>query len=393
MKGCGSKDVKKAICAVFVICTMIGFGIWCAPSVYAQEETTALWETMPDGFGDWEDYVPEDVKGQLPDGLFSANVSEAYAALRELMTFGGLLRVVLQLLGLHLSDGIGLLATLVGLVLLAAVLQSVQKALGGKGAEMFGFCVRLTMFAAIITQGVALLGHVQGYFSELQALLGAMVPVMGTLYALGGNLTQAVVNQEVLTVALAVCQYVGSATVLPICGVCFALSLLDAFRSSVRLDAVSSLIKKWYAAFLGFLMTVLTTVLSAQSVLTSRADSLHMKGVKYAVGNLVPVVGGAVSGTLSTVAAGVGVLRGVCGGCGVLLIALLLLPTLLELLLYRAVFQLVCSAAGMLRCEGEARLLGEMAGLYGYLAAVAAICTVTFVVALAILMSGNAAVS
>ena len=87
-----------------------------------------------------------------------------------------------------------------------------------------------------------------------------------------------------------------------------------------------------------------------------------------------------------------GVLRGVCGACGVLLIALLLLPTLIQLLLYRMVFQMVGAVAGMLRCEGEARLLGEMAGLYGYLAAVAAICVVTFVVALAILMSGSTAV-
>ena len=81
-----------------------------------------------------------------------------------------------------------------------------------------------------------------------------------------------------------------------------------------------------------------------------------------------------------------------CGVCGVVLIALLLLPTLIELLLYRAVLQMAGTAAGMLRCEGEARLLGEVASLYGYVAAVVGICAVVFVVALAILIGGTAAI-
>ena len=47
----------------------------------------------------------------------------------------------------------------------------------------------------------------------------------------------------------------------------------------------------------------------------------------------------------------------------------------------------------MLQCDGEARLLKEVASLYGYVAAVAGICSVTFVVALAILVGGGAAVA
>ena len=377
------------VCIWIAVC----MGMSCAIHAGAEEESTASWETTPEGYAQWEDHVSEDVRDQLPDGLFSTNAGEALEAVRELASVGGILRITLHVLGLRMSDSVGLLATLVGLLLLASILQSLQQAMGGKGAEMFGFCVRLVMFAAIIAESVTLLQGVQAYFSELQTLSAAMVPVMGALYALGGNVTQAVVNGEVLLVVLAVCQHVGGSTVLPMCGACLALALLDAFRSPVRLEALSGLIKRWYTTFLGLLMTILTAVLSAQSVLTSRADNLQMKGVKYAVSNLLPVVGGAVSGTLGTVAAGIGVLRSVCGVCGVILIALLLLPTLVQLLLYRAVFQLTGTAAGMLRCEGESRLLGEVASLYGYVAAVVSICSVAFVVALAILIGGTAAIA
>ena len=358
-------------------------------------ETGALseWETMPTEYGAWQDSLPEDVQDALPNGMFSEDRNEAYEAVKQAVSLGSAVQMILSLVGVRMSDCVGLAASLLGLILLSAVLQNIQAALGGKGSEMFGFCVRLTMFAAVVAQGVVLLQNVKDYFAELQALTTAMVPTMSVLYALGGNLTQAVANQEILMAVLAVIQYIGSSTVLPMCGACLALALLEAFRSSVRLDAVSGLIKKWYASFLGLLMTVLTAVFSAQSVLTARADNLNMKGVKYAVGSMLPVVGGAVSGTLGTVAAGVGVLRSVCGVCGIILIALLLLPTLIQLLLYRATFQLAGTVAGMLRCDGEAKLLGEVASLYGYVAAVVGICSVVFVVALAVLVGGSVAVA
>ena len=126
-------------------------------------------------------------------------------------------------------------------------------------------------------------------------------------------------------------------------------------------------------------------------MLIARADSLAMKGVKYAVGSLIPVAGGAVSGTLGSVTAGVELLRGATGICGVILVALLLLPTLVHLLLFRGMLNLAKTVAALLGCDGEGRLLGEMASLYGYLSAAVAICSVTFVLALAFFAGGMAA--
>ena len=106
---------------------------------------------------------------------------------------------------------------------------------------------------------------------------------------------------------------------------------------------------------------------------------------------MLPVVGGAVAGSLGTVAAGVSLLRGVCGVSGILLVALLLLPTLVQLLLFRTTLRLASTAAAIMGCEGEARLLTEMASLHGYLAAAVSICAVTFILALYLLDHSTAA--
>ncbi len=353
-------------------------------------ETEAL--TMPPAYVGIPDALPEAVTPLLPDGLFSENADEALEAAEAVSDWRFLLNALLSAVGLRLGEAVGLLASLVGLLLIAAILARLRESLGG-GGELFGFCVRVVLYTAIVVQTAGMVSIVQDFFEALTALTGGIVPAMGVLYALGGNLGQAALNAELMTVFLAVCSYVSTTVTPPVCAVCMAFSLMDALGTRLTLAPLCEQIKRWYTSLLGVIMFLLSLALSAQSVLVGRADSLGMKGIKYAVGTMLPVVGGAVAGTLGTVAEGVSLLRGICGVSGVVLVALLLLPTLLELLLFRAALRLGATVASLLDCSGEARLLGEMASLHGYLAAAVSMSSVMFILALTLLIHSGAALA
>ena len=349
--------------------------------------------TMPPAYTDLEDFIPPDIADLLPDGLFSGNAEEALTAAEEIADWQYLLNALLAAVGLRLEDAVGWLCTLIGLILIAAVLGKLKESIGGASGETLGFCLRLALYTAIVLQTAGMVETVQSFFAQLSGLMGGMIPVMGVLYALGGNLGQAAVSGEITVLLLAVCEYVSATVTPPVCAVCMSFSLMDAFGLKLTLASLCEQVKKWYVWLLGLVMFLLSLALSAQSVLVGRADSLGMKGVKYAVGNMLPVVGGAVAGSLGTVAAGVSLLRGVCGVSGIILIALLLIPTLVQLLLFRTALRLAATAAAILGCEGEGRLLGEMASLHGYLAAAVSICAVTFILALSLLIHSVAALA
>lgn len=349
-------------------------------------------ETLPLAYAEVEEALPPEVSELLPQGLFSQDPQEALRAVTEISRAEYLLRVVMDMTGLYMGDVVSLLVTLLGLVLLSALLKHLKDAVG-QGGEGFVFCLRLCMYAVMVTRAGEMLAQISAYFERLGGLMSGMLPVMGVLYTLGGNVGQATVNSELLLLLLGACEYI-SATVTPaLCGVCLAFALMEAFGGSgqIKLAPLSGLVKKWYTSLLGFLMFLLTAALSVQSLLAVKADTLSMRGVKYAVGTILPVVGGAVSGTLGSVAAGVGLLRGIAGVSGLVLVALLLLPTLVQLLLFRACYQLTAAVAGMLSCDGEAKLLGEVGSLYGYLAAAISICAVGFIVALSVFAHGATA--
>ena len=374
-----------------LLLVLLAVAAWVAlcPLQAAAEEGEAV--TMPPAYGDLADAIPPELSDLLPDGLFSEKLEEAVTAATELTDWRYLLNALLSAVGFRLDETVELLCVLVGLILIAAVCGRLREGLGGGSGELFSFCLRLALYTAMILQTAGMVETVIRYFDRLITLTGGMIPVMGTLYALGGNLGQAAVTSELMLVFLTVCQYISVTVTPPVCGVCMSFSLMDALGVKLTLSPLCDRIKKWYASLLGLVMFLLSLALSTQSVLTGRADSLGMKGVKYAVGNIIPMVGGAVAGTLSTVAAGVTALRGVCGVSGILLVALLLLPTLAELLLTRAILNLAATVASMLACDGEAKLLSEMGSLHGYLAAAASICAVVFVIALTLLIHSGTA--
>lgn len=378
--------ISKVLFALFSVCLMA----LTLPLQPAAQDSEAV--TMPPAYADLADSLPPEISDLLPDGLFSESLEEALTATAELTDWRYLLNALLSAVGLRLDAMVGLLCTLIGLILLAAVLGRLREGLGSSG-EIPGFCLRLTLYTAIVVQTVGTVETVRLFYDRLTTLTGGMIPVMGGLYALGGNMGRAAVNAELLMVFLTVCQYVSATVTPPVCAVCMSFSLMDALGVKLTLAPLGDRIKKWYASLLGLVMFLLSLALSTRSVLAGRGDTLGMRGVKYAVGNMIPMVGGAVAGTLSTVAAGVTALRGICGVSGIILVALLLLPTLVELLLTRALLNLSATVASMLSCDGEAKLLSEMASLHGYLAAAASICAVVFMIALTLLIHSSTALA
>ncbi len=358
-------------------------------SVSAEEETHA--DTMPPAYAEIPEALPPELRELLPDGLFSDSVDEALAAAETISDWSYLCSALLSAVGLRLSDAVGMLTAIVGLLLLSALLSRLRDGLSG--GETLGFCLRLVLYTALVTTTAGMVQTVQAFFSAMDKISTALLPAMAALYTLGGNVGEAAVSGEVMAVFLAVCRYVSTAVTPPVCALCMAFALMDAWGTRLTLAPLAAQIKKWYTGLLSLVIFLLSLVLMTRSFLAGRADTWGMRGIKYAVGNWIPVVGGALGGTLGQVAAGVCLMRSVCGVSGVIVLSLTLLPPLLELLLFRSVLNLTVTVAGLLGCDGEGRLLGEMASLYGYMAAAVAISAVMLTLMLTLFLTGAVALA
>ena len=344
--------------------------------IRAEEITLPDAEVVPDEYGDFLDAIPEDIRSLLPDQLFASNRTEIGEGVREMSSLSYLIRTLLSLIGLRLGDAVAMLASITGLLLISSVSAAIGSSFPSAGvARAFSFCATLVILTALLSQSGKCLSGVANYFSTLGTLTAASIPLMAALYLLGGNTATAVASSSGLSIFMTVTETVVGKSILPFCGLCMSLALVGALDPSIRLGTLLSAIKKNYTTALSFLMMLLLAMLSAQTLLGARSDTLVMRSARFATGTLIPVVGGSIAELLKTVSAGVGYLRGAVGICGVLLLLLTLLPTLVELLLYRLAWQIAASLADILGCESERRLLDEFASLLGYLIAAVAICS------------------
>lgn len=354
--------------------------------VCAEEENASFTEEMPEEYIDFLENIPEDIRELLPDGLFSTDSAEVGDAVSEMSDFSYLLRTVLSLVGLRIADCVKILAPLCGLLLIAAICNTLRTSFRSETVgRAFSFCSTLIITLALLSQSYLSLESVTDYFSTLNTVTAAALPLMGVLYAMGGNVTAAVVTSSGLSMYMTLLEELVGKSIVPFCGICMAFALVNALDPSLRTGTLLSTVKKNYSTALAFLMMLLLAMLSAQTTLGARSDSLAMRSVKFAAGNIIPVVGGSVSELLRTVSAGVGYLRGAVGICGVFLLLLTLLPTLIELFLLRLTWQIAASLADLLGCDSQKKLLDEFASLLGYLIAAVSICSSVLMLSLTLL--------
>ena len=337
--------------------------------------------------------IPEDMADELPDGLFSEDIDEIHGAVDQMSGFDYITDTVTRVLGLELGNALKLLASLLSVVVLSALLRTVGSLMRSNMIKnVVGICGTAAVLGAVIMLQYDSINIVKGFLDRLNVLANSMVPIMGTLYAMGGNVAQAAVNNSAMLIFLTVCETLCNRMVMPVTVLCLGFALASAFSSQVDLKGISAFVKKSYTVIISFAMMLLMTVLATQSTLASASDSIAARAAKFVAGNFIPVVGGSVGESLKTVAGSIKYLRSTVGIAGIVIIVLLILPTLIYVITTRLAIMLSGTAARMLGCREEASLLGELTSIYGYFLAVICACSVMFIFALTLLAHTSAAV-
>jgi stage III sporulation protein AE len=328
--------------------------------------------------------IPGEVAALLPQSFFDEDPAEMAKGIEEASAPRAVLSVIGRLTGLSLRDNLSLLAKICGVLILSAVFRAITASPNGTGGagKALSFCATLSLVVVIFSLQRLRFLEISAYFSAVQTLSCAMLPMMGALYAMGGNVGAAVANHGFMTAFLSVLQTVISASVLPVAGLCLAMALLDAVSGKLSLRPLCGLIKRTYTLVFSFLMLLLCGVLGIQTTLAKGSDTLALRTARFAAGSFLPVVGGSISEALRTVSGSVQYLRSVTGTGAILVLFFTFLPVFLSVLLNRTVFLISGAAAKLLGCESEEKILSELGSVYGYFLAVIASIFVTTVFSL-----------
>jgi len=341
--------------------------------------------------GSTEEYIPNELRNVLPDALSGA---ESADDVMDALDFGEVTEWLCGMLIEVLRENIGPFCLIMASVVISTVFSAMKNgiasdALSNAAGYAVMLCTSLTVYGAL----ESLWESAARQLETLTALMYGMLPVMTALYSAGGNTASAAVSHSGMLTVITLLENVLASGLFPILKLCFVFSLAGGLGGGIDLGGVSDLVRNAYTTVLCFVMTILSTVMAYQNKLASAADSIGARTVKFAAGNLIPVVGGAVGEAVRTLGGSVELIRSTVGVLGVAAVALIMLPTVISLLIGKGSLNLISVIARAMGCDGESRLISSASSMLNLTLALVAACSVFFMYALTLFIKTGAAIS
>lgn len=356
------------ISIIFVMLTKININsLICEDDAQALSIEYAEYSESGLDINDVTEDIYEGLSGILPEGLTDTE------ELLDLSLFGELIFGAVR-------DGVsrcgGFLLTLVGVALLLSLAERgvFDRALESTSSAALSGVLSIPVFSSLYS----LIGECSSAVSEGCELFSGLLPLMISVTALEGGAVSSAVQGAGMSLALSFISGVILKGLLPIVSVSLSLALLTSFDKEGIIGSLSSIIRGFILSVMGIIGMLLPATLAVQSLLASAKDTLALRSAKYAVGSMIPIVGGTVAGALSTLSAGAGVLRSAVGGVGAACIIYIFLSPLLMLLLYRGCITLTLSLLDCLGVQSGGRMLKALLSAYDSLLALLACSFVIF---------------
>ncbi len=245
-----------------------------------------------------------------------------------------------------------------------------------------GFAVTVGITAVTVLPTVSSILSCVSALKSAGVFMLSFVPVYASILVSKGKTLTAAGFSSVMLVAAEAVTAMCSFIIVPLTGMQLGLSVSSSVLEDVNTSSVSKAIKKTSLWLLTLATTVFLALLGIQTVVKGSADSLSAKTVRFFVGTAVPVVGSVVGDALSTVKGCLKLLSSSVAIYGIVALATILLPVILELLLWRVVLLLTSSAAELLGQDKSASLIRSVDSATAMVLGISVLVTVLFVIAI-----------
>ncbi|MBQ8015059.1 MAG: hypothetical protein IJ264_02620 [Clostridia bacterium] len=208
----------------------------------------------------------------------------------------------------------------------------------------------------------------------------ALIPVLAAVVTVSGNPTVAFSVQGASFAAAEFIESLAKSFAMPLIGAAGALGVTGAMLPTLRLSAISEIIRKTMTTVLAASAGLFSGFLTLKSLLSASADGLAVKGVKLAANTFIPVVGGAISEAYTSVIGSLSLLRTTVGIYAVIAFFAIGMPIVINLALWVLAMRVACAVSDLLDCRQCSEILRNIAFVFSTVNALLLLCMAVFII-------------
>lgn len=163
----------------------------------------------------------------------------------------------------------------------------------------------------------------------------AFVPVFCVIVATSGNTITAFSTNSLLLFLAQTLNYISKNVFIPLSNCFLAIGICSGIRSELNLRSFIAVMKRYITSAISVCSATFVTILSIKTAVSARADVLGLRSMRFAINTVVPVIGGAISEGLLSIQTYSSLIRSSVGVVGIIAVALVFLPAIIEVALWR----------------------------------------------------------
>jgi len=207
------------------------------------------------------------------------------------------------------------------------ILRFLPDGISAEAAFFTTYAVLFSMALYIFQKAVEVASEV---IYEMNFFVKASVPVMCTLAVPGGKFVSSV-GTATLVGGICVVTECAAKILLPLTSMMAALSAANSLSGDMSMKGLERLIRKIVMWSVGIITTIFVTLIKIRGITGASLDNVTGKTIKFAVGNMVPVVGGIISDSLDNIISYSRAIQGSCGAVGIIALIYMIIPPVMQI--------------------------------------------------------------
>ena len=323
-----------------------------------------------------EDYISEFENAMPEDSPFSElDANGLYSAVSP----GAIIKMITD----ELSGKRAELASFFLSLLAVVALSFCAESCGGKSASAVRAALSVVLSSIAIVRAIPILRSVCEALKECDGIFLSISAIFSSITLAAGGALSSAAGASAAAIISALCTAISSRLLPLVAATGFACGIFSSVGGSDRLSISAS---KLYSRLIGILTLLTGILLSTQGIVAACADSATLRAIKYGAQTAIPIVGGAVSSTLSILAGGLGYAKGIVGAGAVGALLYTFLAPLALLFAYRLAVGVALFASELIGIK-DLGSLSLLSGLFDSLIASVALSGALYLLEIIIFIS------
>ncbi len=299
----------------------------------------------------------------------------------------GVINNILASVGKEIKDFSAMAIGILIMTLLSSTIGTLNIAIGERASQTAAF------FAFFVAIASMVLGCFVEAIVYLEKVVYAMTDFMGkftpvfivTLFACSKSVSAAAF-EPVLSSAVVVISEIIRHCMVPLITFSGVLSVAGHIGDKRRISGFVKIIKSASKWIMALIITVFTGINTVYGFTSPALDAVAAKTAKFAVGSLVPVVGGFLSDTLDTVTTSAAIMKNAVGVTGIILICIICVTPIIKIGIMQITLKLISAVAEPIADKRISDMLWDMSEAMTAMFGVVVLTAVLFIINICIIL-------